>query len=59
MKEEKRRKLQECKEEIRQIVENYINREVKGNQGQLKFLEGLVTGNVAVSIGITLRKLPV
>lgn len=56
MKEEKRRKLQECKEEIRQIVENYINREVKGNQGQLKFLEGLVTGNVAVSIGITLRK---
>ncbi|MCI8997081.1 MAG: hypothetical protein HFI30_15640 [Lachnospiraceae bacterium] len=56
MKEEKRKRIEESRREIRHIVQNYVNREAKGNQGQLKFLEGLITGNLAVSIGITLRK---
>lgn len=56
MKEEKRKKIEACREEIKGIVSKYIDREAKSNTGQLKFLNGLLTGNLAVSIGIKLRR---
>ncbi|MCI8417524.1 MAG: hypothetical protein HFI33_08550 [Lachnospiraceae bacterium] len=56
MKEEKRRKIEACTRKVREIVETYIDKEARGNTGQLKFLNGLLTGNLAVSIGITLKK---
>ncbi len=56
MKEEKHRKLEACKREVRGIVEAYIDKEGKSNTGQLKFLSGLLTGNLAVSIGNILKK---
>lgn len=56
MNEEKSKKIEVAREEIKEIVSKYIDKEAKSNTGQLKFLNGLLTGNLAVSIGIKLRR---
>lgn len=53
---EKAEKLRENREKVENIVSKYINRNAKRNTGQLKFLNGLLARNVAVTIGITLKK---
>ncbi len=56
MKPEKAAKLKENRDKVSQMVSEYINPEPKNNTGQLKFLSGLLTGNLAVTIGVKLRK---
>lgn len=56
MKPEKSARLKENREKVQAVVSKYINPEAERNTGQLKFLTGLLTGNLAVSIGVKLRK---
>ncbi len=56
MNSEKAEKLKENREKVEAIVSEYINPDAKRNTGQLKFLNGLLTRNLAVTIGVTLKK---